>query len=200
MTMARRVNEAGAMPAWRRVLTDGGGGLALVVCLLVLSAGNAWTATKVDTKPFNAFFSSQSGKIYDHLLKVTDYYATLVKEGNAERIKDVLALRASLSACWELYLNAGDMVYVYDLLDPTCAETVTKVGGLLQNGLRVIAGKLDKEVQWMRLVEKNVADLPVSVELGQAMKDIQTAATYFRQTAPLFAPPAGSETRQPVGR
>jgi len=187
------------MPAWFRLLTGSGLGLALAVSLLVLPTGNAW-AGKVDTKPFNTFFSSQSGKIYDHLLKVTDYYASLVKEGNSDRIKDVLALRASLSACWELYLNAGDMVYVYDLLDPTCAETVTKVGGLLQNGLGVIAGKLDKEVQWMRLVEKNVADLPVSVELGQALKDIETAAAYFRKAAPLFAPPAGGTPRQSVGR
>lgn len=157
-------------------------------------------AAKVDTKAFNAFFASQSGKIYDHLLKVTDYYTSLTKEGNTERIKDVLALRASLSACWELFLNAGDMVYVYDLLDPACPQAVAKVGELLHTGLAVIAGKLDKEVQWMRLVEKNVADLPVSVELSKAMADIGTAANYFRQTAGLFSPDAGSQTRQPVGK
>ncbi len=107
-------------------------------------------------------------------------------------------MRASLSACWELFLNAGDMVYVYDVLDPACADTVNKVGGLLQNGLTVIAGKLDKELQWMRLVEKNVADLPVSVELTQAGKDIEAVAAYFRKAATLFAPTAPGETRQPV--
>lgn len=184
------------MEAWPRFPAGVVAGLLLT---LVLS-GPA-LAAKVDTKAFNAFFAGQSGKIYDHLLKVTDYYASLTKEGNTERIKDVLALRASLSACWELFLNAGDMVYVYDLLDPACAETVTKVGGLLHNGLGVIAGKLDKEVQWMRLVEKNVADLPVSMELGKALTDIETAATYFRQAATLFAPPGGgAQTRQPVGK
>jgi len=186
------------MPAWLRVLVKSALGGALLA-LVVLPSATA-LAAKIDTKPFNAFFSSQSGKIYDHLLKVTDYYATLVKEGNTDRIKDVLALRASLSACWELFLNAGDMVYVYDLIDPACPGTVDKVGGLLQNGLEVIARKLDKEVQWMRLVEKNVADLPVSVELSQALKDIETASNYFRTAAPLFAPPAGSATRQPVAR
>ena len=92
------------------------------------------------------------------------------------------------------------MVYVYDLIDPTCTGTVEKVGGLLQNGLGVIAGKLDKEVQWMRLVEKNVADLPVSVELSQALKDIETAAAYFRTAAQLFTAPPSSATRQPVAR
>ncbi len=71
---------------------------------------------------------------------------------------------------------------------------------MLQNGLGVIAGKLDKELQWMRLVEKNVADLPVSVELSQAARDIEAAAAYFRKAAMLFAPAAapGGETRQPV--
>ena len=171
--------------------------VAFVLGLSLLLNASAW-AQKADTRAFNTFYSSQSGKIYDHLLKVTDYYASLVKEGNSERIKDVLALRASLSACWELFLNAGDMVYVYDLLDPACAGDVKQVGGLLKNGLGVIAGKLDKEIQWMRLGEKNVADLPVSVELTQAGKDIEAAAAYFRTTAEIFDAPAGSEARQPV--
>lgn len=153
---------------------------------------------KVDTRPFNAFYSSQSGKIYDHLLKITDYYATLAKEGNSDRIKDVLALRASLSACWELFLNAGDMVYVYDLMDPSCSDNVRKVAGLLQHGLGVIAGKLEKEIEWMHLVEKNVGDLPVSVELSQALKDIQTVATYFRSAGALFEVQPANQTRQPV--
>lgn len=186
------------MPAWPR-FSAGLATLLLSLALLPALAGPA-LAAKVDTKAFNAFFASQSAKIYDHLLKVTDYYASLTKEGNTERIKDVLALRASLSTCWELFLNAGDMIYIYDLLDPACAASVTKVGGLLHNGLGVIAGKLDKEVQWMRVVEKNVADLPVSLELAKALTDIETAATYFRQTAGLFAPEGGgSQTRKPVG-
>jgi hypothetical protein len=166
--------------------------------LATVAAAPALAQQKADTKAFNAYYSSQSGKIYDHLLKVTDYYASLVKEGNAERIKDVLALRASLSACWELFLNAGDMVYVYDLVDPACADTVNQVGGLLKNGLGVIAGKLEKELQWMQLVEKNVADLPISVELNLASKDIEAAATYFRKAATVFETRAGSEARQPV--
>lgn len=171
--------------------------LAAVGLFWALTAGPA-LAAKADTKAFNVYFAGQSAKIYDHLLKVTDYYASLVKEGNAERVKDVLALRASLSACWELFLNAGDMVYIYDLLDPACGENVSRVGGLLKNGLGVIAGKLEKELQWMGLVEKNVADLPVSLELGQARKDIAAAAAYFRQAATGFESPAGAETRQPV--
>jgi hypothetical protein len=75
---------------------------------------------------------------------------------------------------------------------------VTRVGGLLKNGLGVIAGKLEKELQWMGLVEKNVGDLPVSVELAQARKDIEAAAASFRQAASLFEAPAGGETRPPV--
>jgi hypothetical protein len=183
--------------AWTHCLARAAIGLVVILAVLSLQVQCA-LATKADTKAFNAFFASQSGKIYDHLLKVTDYYASLTKEGNTERIKDVLALRASLSACWELFLNAGDMVYVYDQLDPACARDVTLVAGLLQHGLGVIAGKLDKEVQWMRLVEKNVSDLPVSVELAKALTDIETAAAYFRQTSTVFAPPSGAQTRQPV--
>lgn len=170
---------------------------AVLALALVLTAGPG-LAAKVDTRSFNAAFAGQSAKIYDHLLKVTDYYASLAKEGNADRIKDVLALRASLSACWELFLNGGDMVYVYDLLDPACPETVARVGGLLKNGLTVIAGKLEKELQWMGLVEKNVADLPVSTELAQARKDLEAAAASFRQAANLFENPGSGETRQPV--
>ncbi len=182
------------MPAWLRFPAA-----LVLVLVLALAAAPAWAA-KVETRPFNTFFAAQSSKIYDHLLKVTDYYASLAKEGNADRIKDVLALRASLSACWELFLNAGDMVYVYNVIDPACADTIDQVGGLLKNGLTVIAGKLDKELQWMHLVEKNVSDLPISVELGQAVKDIEAAAAYFRQAASLFAAPASGETRQPVTR
>lgn len=172
-------------------------GLAALGLFLALTAGTA-LAAKADTKAFNVYFAGQSAKIYEHLLKVTDYYASLTKEGNAERIKDVLALRASLSACWELFLNAGDMVYIYDLLDPACGEDVSRVGGLLKNGLGVIAGKLEKELQWMGLVEKNVADVPISLTLGQARKDIAAAAAYFRQAATGFESPASGETRQPV--
>lgn len=174
-----------------------------VLAVAMLLAGvppGAALAAKVETKTFNAYYASQSAKIYDHLLKVTDYYASLAKEGNAERLKDVLALRASLSACWELVLNAGDMVYVYDLVDPGCSGAVAQIGGLIKTGLGTVAGKLDKELQWMRLVEKNVSDLPISVELGQAFRDIEAMAAYFRTIAPSFEPVAGGETRQPVKR
>ncbi|MHC1710710.1 MAG: hypothetical protein AB9872_00945 [Solidesulfovibrio sp.] len=182
------------MPLFCRTLVC----LTAVWLLVGTFAASPVLAEKADTKSFNTFFSSQSAKIYDHLLKVTDYYASLVKEGNTERIKDVLALRASLSTCWELFLNAGDMIYLYNLLDPACDDTVKQVGGLLKNGLGVIGGKLEKEVQWMRLVEKNVADLPVSVELTQATKDIEAAAAYFRKAATLFDAQAGNEARQPI--
>ncbi|MFP5258253.1 MAG: hypothetical protein ACLGQH_04445 [Acidobacteriota bacterium] len=175
-----------------------------VFSVLLLAAGllglslRPVLAAKVETRTFSAYYTSQSAKIYDHLLKVTDYYASLVKDGNAERVKDVLALRASLAACWEMVLNAGDMVYIYDLLDPGCSADVNKVGALIKTGLGTVAGKLDKELQWMRLVEKNVSDLPVSVELGQAFRDIEAMAAYFRTAAATFEPPAGGETRQPV--
>lgn len=176
----------------------------LVFSVLLLAAGllglslRPALAAKVETRTFSAYYASQSAKIYDHLLKVTDYYASLVKDGNAERVKDVLALRASLAACWEMVLNAGDMVYIYDLLDPGCSADVNQIGALIKTGLGTVAGKLDKELQWMRLVEKNVSDLPVSVELGQAFRDIEAMAAYFRTAAATFEPPTGGETRQPV--
>ncbi|MHC1789155.1 hypothetical protein [Solidesulfovibrio sp.] len=175
-------------------------GLAIIgiVCFLVGFGPGMAIAAKTDTRAFNAYYASQSAKVYDHLLKVTDYYASLAKEGNAERVKDVLALRASLSACWELVLNAGDMVYIYDIVDPGCSGTVGQISAMIKTGLTTVAGKLDKEVQWMRLVEKNVADLPVSVQLAQAMRDIEAMAAYFRTAAPLFESPAGGETRQSV--
>ncbi|MGE4536435.1 MAG: hypothetical protein AB7D37_05110 [Desulfovibrio sp.] len=171
--------------------------LVLAGLVLPLMPGQA-LAAKVDTRAFSAFFSGQSAKIYDHLLKVTDYYTSLVKEGNTERIKDVLALRASLSACWEIFLNAGDMIFVYNQLDTACPVDVDRMGGLIHTGLGIIAGKLDKELEWMGLTEKNVGDLPVSVELTQARRDIAAAATYFRQAATLFPEAGGGQTRQPV--
>ena len=175
--------------------------LALVLLAgLVTPSVPAFAATKVDTRAFQTFFSGQSAKIYDHLLKVTDYYASLVKEGNTERIKDVLALRASLSACWEIFLNAGDMMFIYNQLDAGCPTDVDRMGGLIRTGLGVIAGKLDKELEWMALTEKNVEDLPVSVELTQARKDIVAAATYFRQAATQFAAAGNQQARQPAAR
>ena len=170
-------------------------GLVVAVCLAV--PGPA-AAAKADTKAFNVYYASQSAKIYDHLLKVTDYYTSLAKDGNVERLKDVLALRASLSACWELVLNAGDMVYVYDILDPNCAAALTQLGAMIKTGLATVAGKLDKELQWMRLVEKSVSDLPISVELGQAFRDIEAMAAFFRTSAQTFEPSAAGETRQSV--
>jgi len=168
-------------------------GLALAVAVAPAQAA------KADTKAFNAYYASQSSKIYDHLLKVTDYYSSLTRGGNADRIKDVLALRASLSACWELFLNAGDMVYIHDLLDPSCTDSVNRIKGMVKNGLGVIAGKLDKEVQWMRLVEKNVADLPVSTELAQALRDIEAAAAYLRSAGAVFdTGPGSGDPRQPA--
>lgn len=173
--------------------------LLIVLVAGLLSLPAPARAAKIDTRAFHTYFSSQSAKIYDHLLKVTDYYASLVKEGNTERIKDVLALRASLSACWEIFLNAGDMIFIYNQLDPGCSADVDRMGGLIRTGLGVVAGKLDKELEWMGLTEKNVGDLPVSVELAQARKDVAAAATYFRQAATLF-PATGNQNRQPAAK
>ncbi len=170
------------------------------VCFFLALIGLGRAAGKVDTRAFNATFASQSGKMYDHLLKIQDYYASLAKEGDAARVKDALALRASLSACWELFLNGGDMVYIYDQVDANCPETVAKIGDLVHRGLGVIAGKLEKELEWLGLTERNVGDQPVSVELTQARKDILAAVASFRQTAALFAPPGGSGTGQPAAK
>jgi len=191
-----RARRRAARPVWLRLAAVA----VLAAGLLLGPSLPARAAPKADTRAFNASFAGLSAKLYDHLLKVQDYYASLVKEGNAERVKDALALRASLSACWELFLNAGDMVYVYDQLDPACADSVAKVGGMLQRGLGVVAGKLDKELEWMGLTEKNLTDQPISVELVQARKDILAAAAAFRQAATLFTAPATGETRQPVSK
>lgn len=180
------------------------GRLALGLAVLVLAVGLCLgaaapgLAAKADTKTFNTYYASQSARIYDHLLKVTDYYTSLTKEGNTERVKDVLALRASLAACWELVLNAGDMVYIYDTLDPGCSAALTQLAGMIKTGLGTVAGKLDKELQWMRLVEKNVGDLPISVELSQSFRDIEAMAAYFRTAAQTFESSAAGETRQSV--
>ena len=174
--------------------------LPVAVLLLILALAGTAFAAKIDTRTFNAAFASQSARMYDHLLKAQDYYASLAKEGNDSRIKDALALRASLSACWELFLNAGDMVYVYNQIGPNCVDDAARIGGLVHQGLGVIAGKLEKELEWMGLTEKNVGDQPISVELTQARKDILAAVTLFRQTAAQFAPPATGETRQPVSK
>ena len=171
--------------------------LTLLLAVLV-AAPAALAAVKADTKAFTAYYASQSARVYDHLLKVTDYYASRVEDGNDERVKDVLALRASLSACWELILNAGDMVYIYDVIDPGCSSAVHQLGGMIKTGLVTVGGKLDKELQWMRLVEKNVSDLPIAVQLGQAFRDIEAMAAYFRTAAPAFEPAASGETRQSV--
>ena len=104
---------------------------------------------KADTKPFNDFFTAQSAKLYGHLAKAGEYHASLGKEADPNMVRDALAVRASLQACWELFLNVGDMVYVYDLVDPECEKTVRDVGGLLHSGLEVVAGKLDKELGWL---------------------------------------------------
>lgn len=191
---ADRCGQAASRQARPRVF----GVVAAALAALLLTAPQALCAVKADTKAFNAYYANQSARIYDHLLKVTDYYASLSKDGNDDRVKDVLALRASLSACWELILNAGDMVYVYDMLDPGCSSAVNQLGGMIKTGLVTVGGKLDKELQWMRLVEKNVSDLPIAVQLGQAFRDIEAMAAYFRTAAPAFEPGAAGETRQSV--
>ena len=190
----------GGLP-WRALFA--GALLPAAALFLTLTLAGTAFAAKVDTRAFNAAFATQSARMYDHLLKVQDYYASLAKEGNDSRIKDALALRASLSACWELFLNAGDMVYIYNQVGPNCADDVTRIGGLVHQALGVIAGKLEKELEWVGLTEKNVGDQPISVELTQARKDILAAVALFRQTAAQFAPPApaaAAETRQPVAK
>ena len=191
---AGRRPHGASRESWPRVLCA----VIAAAATLLLAAPQAFCAAKADTKAFNAYYASQSARIYDHLLKVTDYYASLAKDGADDRVKDVLALRASLSACWELILNAGDMVYVYDMLDPGCSSAVNQLGGMIKTGLVTVGGKLDKELQWMRLVEKNVSDLPIAVQLGQAFRDLEAMAAYFRTAAPTFEPGAAGETRQSV--
>jgi hypothetical protein len=193
LAAGRRSHGASREP-WLTVLYA----VVAAAATLLLAAPPALCAAKADTKAFNAYYASQSARIYDHLLKVTDYYASLAKDGADDRVKDVLALRASLSACWELILNAGDMVYVYDMLDPGCSSAVNQLGGMIKTGLVTVGGKLDKELQWMRLVEKNVSDLPIAVQLGQAFRDLEAMAAYFRTAAPTFEPGAAGETRQSV--
>ena len=197
-TAAMRSGQATVRPLLRPARLAGRLAALVLAVGLCLAAAAPGLAAKADTKTFNAYYASQSARVYDHLLKVTDYYTSLTKEGNTERVKDVLALRASLAACWELVLNAGDMVYIYDTLDPGCTGALTQLAGMIKTGLGTVAGKLDKELQWMRLVENNVADLPISVELSQSFRDIEAMAAYFRTAAQTFEPSAAGETRQSV--
>lgn len=141
---------------------------------------------RVDTAAFNDFFTKQSPKLYGHLQKTAEYCEALIKQSDKERLKDALAARASLSACWEIFLNAGDMVYVYDLLDEDCETSLGQVAALLETGLGVLAGKLDKELGWIKVTAKNLADAPVAAQLRQAEKDIKDTAAELRKTAGLF--------------
>jgi hypothetical protein len=170
-------------------------GLALALCVCIpglpsfaatAPEENASQPVKVETAAFNDFFTSQSQKLYGHLIKAAEYYNSLNKEDEKARPQDALAIRASLSACWELFLNAGDMVYLYDQIDPSCPESMNRIRELVGNGLEVVAGKLEKELKWLDLARDRVKDQPVAVQARQAEKDIRETARAFREYASLF--------------
>ncbi|QLA16427.1 hypothetical protein [Desulfolutivibrio sulfoxidireducens] len=157
--------------------------LVLAIPRLVDAAG------KLDTSAFNTYYAAQSRKLHGHMANVVAAYSDLARRGAVGPMKDVLAVRGALSACWELFLNAGDMVYMYDRIDPLCEKTVKEVGELMRSGLSVVAGKLEKELQWFAISAKNLEGQPISGELAAAEKDFRDAATAFRTFAVEFAKP-----------
>lgn len=170
-------------------------GLALALCVCIpglpsfaatAPEQDASQPVKVETKAFNDFFTSQSQKLYGHLIKAAEYYNSLNTADAEARPQDALAIRASLSACWELFLNAGDMVYLYDQIDPSCPESLNKIRELVGNGLEVVAGKLEKELKWLDLARDRVKDHPVAIQARLAEKDIKETARAFREYASIF--------------
>ena len=92
-----------------------GRGRWLLPCLLaamsLLQPAHAHAAGgKIDTAAFNAYYAAQSKALHGHLGKVVEAYADYSRRGAVGPMKDVLAARGTLAACWELFLNAGDMV------------------------------------------------------------------------------------------
>ena len=168
------------------------GTVCSAVLLFAASAGA--TPQKVDTKAFNDFFTEQSRVLYDRLMRAGEYANSLAQKKNAATIKEALAVRASLKACWELFLNAGDMVYMYDLVDPGCWKTVAEFDAMLGNGLAVVAGKLEKELLWLNVAAGYLSDQPVKYQVRQAKKEIKAVAAFFLREAGKFK--AAAEKRE----
>lgn len=162
--------------------------LAAAALLLIPALGRA-AAGKIDTAGFTAYYTAQSQTLHAHLGRVVDAYADLARRGAVGPMKDVLAARGTLTACWELFLNAGDMVYIYDRIDPTCEKSVKGVGELLRSGLGVVAGKIEKELQWLDVSLKNLDGQPIARELSAAAKDFRNTAAALRQFSVDFAKP-----------
>jgi len=159
---------------------------ATLFCAPTLGYG---AAGKIDTSGFTAYYAAQSQALHVHLGRVVDVYADLARRGAVGPMKDVLAARGTLSACWELFLNAGDMVYIYDRIDPSCEKSVKGVGELLRAGLAVVAGKIEKELQWLDVSMKNLKGQPVLGELTAAAKDFRDTAAALRRFSVDFAKP-----------
>lgn len=189
-----------------RRVRGGTGCFALVLALAVAflaAPDRTWAvAGKIDTGGFTAYYAAQSQALHAHLGKVVDAYADLARRGAVGPMKDVLAARGTLSACWELFLNAGDMVYVYDRIDPACEKSVKGVGELVRSGLAVVAGKIEKELQWLDVSLKNLEGQPVARELGEAARQYRETAAALRRYSVEFSkpvtPPAQPGTAAPA--
>ncbi len=173
--------------------------LAFFVCLAAPSlcgaAGQGAPAPdKAGVKAFTDFYDAQSRKLYGHLIKAAEYCNTLNPKDEQQRPQDALAIRASLSACWELFLNAGDMAYVYGKMDPNCPQSLDAVRELVRTGLTVVAGKLEKELQWLKVATDRARDIPISLQAKLAAKDIEETAKGFRELASLFDKPSQDKT------
>lgn len=162
--------------------------LALSAVLQMVPCG-ALAVGKIDTSAFNAYYASQSRTLHGHMLKIIEAYNDLAGRGAVGPMKDALAVRGCLSACWELFLNAGDMVYVYDRVDPDCEKSVQAVGELMRSGLAVVAGKLEKELQWFAMSAKNLKGQPIAPQLAEMERDVRDTASAFRSFAAEFAKP-----------
>jgi MtN3 and saliva related transmembrane protein len=88
------------------------------------------------------------------------------------------------------------MIYVYDRIDPGCEKSVQAVGELMRSGLAVVAGKLEKELQWFAMSAKNLKGQPIAPHLAEMERDVRDTASAFRSFAAEFAKPIAAE---PVG-
>ncbi|MEF3697574.1 hypothetical protein [Desulfolutivibrio sp.] len=174
----------------------------LLAAFLLMPSGAYAVAGKIDTSSFTAYYAAQSKTLHAHLGKVVDAYADFSRRGAVGPMKDVLAARGTLVACWELFLNAGDMVYLYNRLDPSCEKSVKDVGSLMRTGLSVVSGKIEKELQWLDVTVKNLNGQPVAAEIAAAATDFRETAAALRRFSVDFAKPvtpAGTSAAKPGG-
>ncbi len=191
----------------RRPRGPGVGGRWALPCLLLAAlfltpAGAGAAGGKIDTAAFNAYYAAQSKTLHGHLGKVAAAYADYSRRGAVGPMKDMLAARGTLVACWELFLNAGDMVYIYDRLDPSCEKSVKDVGALMRTGLSVVSGKIEKELQWLDVTLRNLNGQPVAGDLAAAASDFRQTADALRRFSVDFAKPvtpAGTPAAKPGG-